>query len=93
MLFGILPLFQLLFGLLKSDFLAQIRNSNLILIRPVSFEASVQECGILALVLAELVHSVVSIFLRLKRDVLSVAIVYDVLQHNRLSGELPLLLH
>lgn len=92
MLFPIISLLLLLLSLLQSDLFLQVGHADLELIGAVSLKAFVEVSLELPLVLAELVDPVVPLLLWHEWNVLIVAVVHDILQHDRPGCQLPLLL-
>ena len=92
MLFPILSLLHLLLSLLQRDLFFQVSNTDLELVGAVSLKALVEVSLELVLVLAELVDPIVPILLGQEWNVLIVAVVHNILQHDRARCQLPLLL-
>lgn len=79
MLFPILSLLHLLLGLLQRDLLLQVSHTDLELIGAVSLKAFFEVGLELFLVLAELVHSIIPVFLWQEWNVLIVTVVHNIL--------------
>jgi len=92
MLFPILSLLHLLLSLLQRDLFFQVSNTDLELVGSVSLKTFVEVSLELVLVLAELVDPIVPILLGQEWNVLIVAVVHNILQHDRARCQLPLLL-
>lgn len=91
MLFPILSLLHLVLSLLQRYFFFQVSYTDLELIGAVSFKAFVEVSLELVLVLAELVDPIVPVLLGQEWNVLIVAVVHNILQHDRARCQLPLL--
>jgi hypothetical protein len=92
MLFPIFSLLLLLLSLFQSDLFLQVGHADLELIGAVSLKAFFEVSLELSLVLAELVDPIVPLLLWQEWNVLIVAVIHDILQHDRARCQLPLLL-